>query len=148
MWRLRTVHEPTRIRWTKYWLFAAHTGQLPIFVLTASENSKFGSLPRCFTSSQSPPRSTKSSNWFNGFWQCNTDPGEVLCPFERWRKLCTTNKKTFRAICQLGQQPEGKAMFKSKFGHELGAMKENIFTIVKLVTCLLKPYMFEGGCEP
>lgn len=56
-----------------------------VWELDLSRNS-FRSLPCCFTSSQSPPRSTKSSNWFNGFWQCNTDPGEALCPSERWRK--------------------------------------------------------------
>ena len=37
------------------------------------------------------------------------------------------NKETFHAIfCHFEQQPEGKAVFKSKFSHELGEMKENL----------------------
>ena len=39
--------------------------------------------------------------------------------------ICKTNRKTFRAIsCQFEQQPEEKALFKSKFSHEMGEMKK------------------------
>ena len=47
--------------------------------------------------------------------------------YERWRKFCKMNKETFHAIfCHFEQQPEGKVVFKSKFSHELGEMKENL----------------------
>ena len=38
----------------------------------------------------------------------------------------------FFCICE--QQPEGKAMFKSKFCHELGEMKQSIYPKVQLMT--------------
>ena len=45
------------------------------------------------------------------------------------------NRKTFRAIsCEFEQQPDLKKLFKSKFSHELGEMKENNFTIVQTMT--------------
>ena len=34
-----------------------------------------------------------------------------------------TRKLSARFLCQFEQQPEGKALFKSKFSHELGEMK-------------------------
>ena len=41
-------------------------------------------------------------------------------------------RKTFHVIsCQFKQQPEEKALFKSRFSQELGEMKENIFIIVR-----------------
>ena len=40
-----------------------------------------------------------------------------------------TGKLSARFLCQFKQQPEEKALFKSKFSHELGEMKEIIFTI-------------------
>lgn len=39
-------------------------------------------------------------------------------------------------FCVYEQQPEGKAMFKSKFCHELGEMKEIIFPKVQLMTAI------------
>ena len=38
--------------------------------------------------------------------------------FVRW-----TRKLSMRFLCQFEQQPEGKALFKSKFSYELGEMK-------------------------
>ena len=40
-----------------------------------------------------------------------------------------TRKLSARCLHQFEQQPEGKALFKSNFSHELGEMKENSFTI-------------------
>ena len=34
-----------------------------------------------------------------------------------------TRKISTRFLCQFDQQPEGKALFNSKFSHELGEMK-------------------------
>ena len=48
-----------------------------------------------------------------------------------------TRKLSVRFLRQFEQQPEGKALFKSKFSHELGEMKENIFTIVQMMTAYL-----------
>ena len=48
-----------------------------------------------------------------------------------------TRKLSARFLRQFEQQPEGKALFKSKFSHELGEMKENIFTIVQMMTAYL-----------
>ena len=48
-----------------------------------------------------------------------------------------TRKLSARFLRQFEQQPEGKALFKSKFSHELGEMKENIFTIVQTMTAYL-----------
>ena len=48
-----------------------------------------------------------------------------------------TRKLSAQFLRQFEQQPEGKALFKSKFSHELGEMKENIFTIVQTVTAYL-----------
>ena len=48
-----------------------------------------------------------------------------------------TRKFSARFLRQFEQQPEGKALFKSKFSHELGEMKENIFTIVQTMTAYL-----------
>ena len=39
-------------------------------------------------------------------------------------------------FCVREKQPEGKAMFKSKFCHELGEMKGNIFPKVQLMTAI------------
>ena len=52
------------------------------------------------------------------------------------RLFWKTNKKTFHRIIfhNFDQQPEGKAMFKSKFCHEFKEMKENNFTIVHFMT--------------
>ena len=40
-----------------------------------------------------------------------------------------TRKLSARCLHQFEQQPEGKALFKSNFSHELGEMKEIIFTL-------------------
>ena len=48
-----------------------------------------------------------------------------------------TKKLSVLFLRQFEQQPEGKALFKSKFSHELGEMKENIFTIVQTTTAYL-----------
>ena len=45
-------------------------------------------------------------------------------------------------LCQFEQQPEGKTLFKSKFSHELGEMKENIFTIVQMMTAYLWSWLW------
>ena len=45
-----------------------------------------------------------------------------------------TRKLSMRFLCQFEQQPEGKALFKSKFSHELGEMKKNIFKPVQTMT--------------
>ena len=55
-------------------------------------------------------------------------PVSTIWKIERWRNLWKTNEKTF---------PEGNVMFRGKFSHELGEMKENIFTIVKTMTAFL-----------
>ena len=39
-------------------------------------------------------------------------------------------KRSERFVRQFRQQSEGKALLKRKFSHELGEMKESIFTIV------------------
>ena len=48
-----------------------------------------------------------------------------------------TRKLSARFLCQFEQQLEGKALFKSKFSHELGERKENIFTITQMMTAYL-----------
>ena len=48
-----------------------------------------------------------------------------------------TRRLSARFFRQFAQQPEGKALFKSKFSHELGEMKENSFTIVQTMTAYL-----------
>ena len=48
-----------------------------------------------------------------------------------------TRKLSARFLRQFEQQPEGKALLKSKFSHKLGEMKQNIFTIVQTVTAYL-----------
>ena len=48
-----------------------------------------------------------------------------------------TRRLSARFFHQFEQQPEGKALFKSKFSHELGEMKENSFTIVQTMTAYL-----------
>ena len=53
-----------------------------------------------------------------------------------------TRKLSARFLCQFEQQPEGKALFKSKFSHELGEMKENIFTIVQMMTAYLWSWLW------
>ena len=62
--------------------------------------------------------------WKHMLWKQN---GCLFQWYERWRTFCKMNKETFHAIfCHFEQQPEGKAVFKSKFSHELGEMKENL----------------------
>ena len=53
---------------------------------------------------------------------CFNDLKDEESSVRRTRKLCA------RFLRQLEQQPEGKALFKSKFSLKLGEMKENIFT--------------------
>jgi len=48
-----------------------------------------------------------------------------------------TRKLSAWCLRQFEQQPEGKALFKSNFSHELGEMKENSFTIVQTMTAYL-----------
>ena len=57
--------------------------------------------------------------------------------FVRWKR-----KLSARFLCQFEQQPEGKTLFKSKFSHELGEMKENIFTIVQMMTAYLWSWLW------
>ena len=57
--------------------------------------------------------------------------------FVRWKR-----KLSARFLCQFEQQPEGKTLFKSKFSHELGEMKENIFTIVQTMTAYLWSWLW------
>ena len=54
---------------------------------------------------------------------------------ERWRKLSA------QFLCQF-EQPEGKALLKSKFSHELGERKENIFTIAQMMTAYLWSWLW------
>ena len=48
-----------------------------------------------------------------------------------------TGKLSARFICEYEQQKKKKGLFKSKFSHELGEIKENIFTIVQTMTAYL-----------
>ena len=48
-----------------------------------------------------------------------------------------TRKLSAWCLHQFEQQPEGKALFKSNFSHELGEMKENSFTIMQMMTTYL-----------
>ena len=62
-----------------------------------------------------------SLNW-NGFLFLQDLKNEES--FVRW-----TGKLLARFLHQFEQQPEEKALFKSKVSHELGEMKEIIFTL-------------------
>ena len=54
-----------------------------------------------------------------------------------------TRKLSMRFLCQFEQQPEGKALFKSKFSYELGEINK-----ISSNQCKRWLPTLEVGCEP